>query len=1106
MKKPGSGLTTARGGAGKAGGTGTAGSQHRHCKACGKPCPPSATVRFLAGFCREHPLEEKIFIVPSFIVGRQIGEALAREAGSWVNLRFVTAWTLAGEVLERREEAGAGKPMTSSAELALTDRLFRELHAAGELEYFGRAGVSLGLASALHRAIRDLRLAGLTSADVRPERFLVERKGRELALLVGRYERALEEDGLLDSAAFFAAAVRAAERTSFTPAWTLCPMDPPLSRLERDFVRVASGDRLVLVPGDPVFGLERPRRSWPASAPGEAPEAERLSWLFAPRGAPVAGEAGRIDIFRALGPANECREVLRRIYSENVPFDHAEVLAPPGAAHATMFHLLSARTRLPVTFGEGVPISFTSPGRLFFGLLDWLGNDFSSAHLGRLLEHGNLILPAGPSGTPLAARTACRHLRSAMIGWGRKRYPVRLRALREAKEADLALNEKGTGEEGEEVDEARRAALSAAIAEIDGLTAAIGRLLAVFPEHSAEVPYDVEGLCRALSELIGVPGRTDSEIDRKARGVLLARLAEIRAEGLFPALLLKEALDLIRSAGSSLRVGASPPLPGHLHVAGFSTGGHSGRPVTFVVGLDEATFPGRGLQDPVLLDEERAALSDSLPTAADALRSNLFELAATLASLRGKVVFSYPSFDVVEGRESFPSSVVLQAFRLLRGDPDLDYAALDRELPEAAGFLPGGSDRSFDEIDWWLERLAGSEPAPDGPGSVVANFADLAAGLAAAAARSGAKLTAYDGIVDIGPLRAEIDPVAGRNAVMSATRLELLAKCPFAYFLRHVLRVRPPEEVEFDRSRWLDPLQRGSLVHKILCDFMTEVRKKKEAVASDRHAGRLNEIAAELIDRKKEEIPPPSDGIFESERKDIVETLGIFLSAEEKREETGEPIAFEKEIERQEIGIGAGRSFLLSGSIDRVDRLGEDTFRILDYKTGSPVGYEELVEFGHGQKIQHALYAVALERMLTPAGGRAPRVTRSGYLFPSRRGEGLERIIKDFDRERLRSLLNDLLGLLEKGYFIAGPDAGCMSCDYAHVCVSGGPEGTKSKRTILLLLLALLDEGCPIGGIRTGGGDIDPVLAYGGDPGKSRKGIEADLRIFEAYEKLGEYK
>ena len=75
----------------------------------------NATIRFLARFCREHPLDDKVFLCPSFVVGRQVGESLAREAGSWVNLRFVTPWTLAGEVLERSGRSGRGRPMTAAA-------------------------------------------------------------------------------------------------------------------------------------------------------------------------------------------------------------------------------------------------------------------------------------------------------------------------------------------------------------------------------------------------------------------------------------------------------------------------------------------------------------------------------------------------------------------------------------------------------------------------------------------------------------------------------------------------------------------------------------------------------------------------------------------------------------------------------------------------------------------------------------------------------------------------------------------------------------------------------------------------------------------------------
>jgi len=1024
----------------------------------------NATVRFLADFCRDHPLDEKVFVGPSFVVGRQIGESLAREAGSWINLRFVTPWSLAGEVLERSGQAGSGRPMTSSAELALTDRVTRELHAEGELGYFGRAGVSAGLTRALHRAIRDFRLAGLTGASVRPEKFLVERKGREFGLLLGRYERALEEGGLLDPAAFLAAAIEAARLAKFPAAWILCPRDGRLSRLERHFLLAAAGDRLVLVPGDPVFGLERPRRAWPAPGAVGASGAGRLSWLFAP--GDVSAEAGeeRVEIFRGLGTANECREVLRRLYSESVPFDQAEVLAPPGSAHATIFHLLSARTGLPVTFGEGVPASFTSPGKLFFGLLDWLGNGFSSVHLCRLLENGDLVLPVGSSGTPLPARTSCRHLRRAMIGWGRERYLPRLRALRESMAADLALTGRGTGEGDGIVDEGRRAALASATAEIDALSAGVERLLSVVPGPDPDGRTDVRAVCGALAALIGDHGRAETAFDRKARGALLDRLDELREEGRFPALPLKEALDLVRTAGSSLRVGASPSLAGHLHVSAFSSGGHSGRPVTFVVGLDEATFPGRGLQDPVLLDEERAVHSEDLTTSADDLRAGLFGLAAALASLRGRIVFSYPSFDVVEGRESFPSSVVLQAFRLMRGEPGLDYAALDRGIPEAAGFLPGGTERSFDEIDWWLERLSGSGASLDGPGTIAAHFADLASGLAAADARAGDRLTAFDGIVDVGPVRDEIDPLAGGRAVMSASRLELLARCPFAYFLRHVLNVEAPEDVEFDRSRWLDPLQRGSLLHEILCEFMTRIRAMGEEVSAQRHGGIMDEVSGEALARYREEVPPPSEAIYESERQNILDSLAIFLAAEENLEEKGEPTEFELEIANERIELGGGRSFPLRGFIDRVDRLGEETYRVLDYKTGNPSDYEELVEFGRGRMIQHALYAVALEKMLSARpGAGSPRVTRSGYLFPSRRGEGLDRIIKDFDRGRLTALLDDLLVLIRKGYFLAGPEAKCKFCDFAPVCGPEAPKASARKR-----------EGSP--------------------------------KIFETYDKLDEYK
>jgi hypothetical protein len=54
---------------------------------------------FLADFLSAHVLDEKIFVVPSYQIGHQIGESLTKAGNSWVNLRFMTLPLLAHEVV-----------------------------------------------------------------------------------------------------------------------------------------------------------------------------------------------------------------------------------------------------------------------------------------------------------------------------------------------------------------------------------------------------------------------------------------------------------------------------------------------------------------------------------------------------------------------------------------------------------------------------------------------------------------------------------------------------------------------------------------------------------------------------------------------------------------------------------------------------------------------------------------------------------------------------------------------------------------------------------------------------------------------------------------------
>jgi RecB family exonuclease len=1025
---------------------------------------------FLADFCREHRLDEKIFVVPSFSIGRQVGEVLAGAGEAWVNLRFVTLPSLAHEAAAV-ELARAGKKQLSATELLVhVDGLFRELLSGGRLEYFNTLSPKPGVVRAVFRAIQSLRLARITSSALESESFVVAAKGRDMVRLLGRYEELLESTNGLDLPGLYLFALGRMEDPA--PAWVLCLEDHSLSRLERELVQARAGQKLVRVPRDPVVGLEPARPPWgqdPAAAAlptTSASDVERLPWLFAPQVAPPPVGDGSVEMFRAVGHANECREVLRRIMAEKIAYDRVEIIHPPGAPHPAVFHVLAARTGLPVTLAGGIPLAFTAPGRVFFGLLGWIERSFLVSDLCRLIEAGDLEFPGGRADGSPAPLTVSGYLKAARIGWGRERYIDRLRTLRETFRSKLSAAPHG--EEAEET-EAKIETYRRSIAEIDGLMASVGEFLALVPDVKPKEAADFRGLCEgllaALRSSVRLPSvrRAGPEFDREALDVLAEEIRRIGGGDDPPAagsVMLEDAIERLRTLGSSLTVGASSPLPGHVHLSDHHSGGYSGRPVTFLVGLADTDFPGHGLQDPVLLDAERKRLSPSLPTTADALREGLYSMAALLASLRGRVIFSYPSYDIIEERASFPSSLLLQVHRLIRGDAELDYSKLDAALPEAAGFLPGGLDEVFDEMDWWLGRLSRDGQLLDGLAAVRTNFPDLANGMRAVEARESDILTAFEGIVSID--RQRYDPLVNHAISLSASRLENLAKCPYGYFLRHILGVEPPDELERDPSRWLDPMARGSLLHEILFSFMAAVTKKKERVDPARHAPLMKDIASRLILDKKREIPPPSEGIFEKEKRDMMDSLAIFLEVEAKRPASVEPLEFEKRFDGVEIDLGSepGRRsfFVLRGFIDRIDRTGPGTYRIVDYKTGGSTTYDKFVAFGRGKVIQHALYAVAAEKFL-PAekSGRTARVVQSGYYFPTRRGEGREIMVDEFDRKKFAGLLGDLLGLVANGYFVAGPEASCDFCDFVAVC-GGAPAEMKRKAEANQKIFEALDR------------------------------------------------
>jgi RecB family exonuclease len=992
---------------------------------------PPRHIEELARMCRERPLEEKVLVVPSLQVGYEILEALARSGQPWVNLRVETVRTLAHAAIGPALARDGWKLLSRAQALALVEQACAETLTTSS--YFGSLADRPGLHRSFQRTFDELRAAGLGAESLPETAFADRRKHRELREVLRRYTEALETGRFVDGIEALRRALRAVEAGEATgnSAVYLVAGSTELSSLERAFLEKLAAGRLVSLATDP---------------PG--------SWKA------IAGQA---LLLRAIGEENEVREVFRAILRERIPFDDVEILHTDSRVYPPLLWELAREHGIPFTLAGGIPVTYTRPGQAALAFLDWIGQGFAAESLRQALASGALTLSRLDGGEEApGARAVARALREAGVGWGRERHITCLDRL----VAELG----GSGDRGrrdaDASDEQRTQRAQRRSHRLDAARRArvfVHRVLALAPE-SLEAPGDLRSLARAARTFVSDFARAADELDGTARTALDALFEEL--EELPPLdLTTMAAAERLRDAVARLAVAADRPRPGSVHAAFFRAGGFSSRRHAFLVGLDERRLPGKDLEDPVLLDEERRRINEAshgvaLPLGRERPREAAAAFWACLGRLRGHLSASYSSFDLsslAQAGEPAPSPAFLDLFRVQSGRPDADYSDLAEALPRAAGFAPS-PNAALDDAEWWLSRLrqgsgGGLEAA------VCAVYPWLGDGRRAEEARASDEFTAWDGFVS--SATPELDPRAGDGAPpFSPSRIQELAACPFSYFVRHVLRVEAPDDIESDPRRWLSPMDEGSLLHEVFRDFFERITAAGEKPERARHLDLILAIAESRIGAWRERLPPRSELAFDLQRENIRFACRILLLLEERHCREATPRHFEVPFglpkqaraysstlaspDPVSIEIAPGRSFRLRGSIDRVDEAPDGTYEIWDYKTGSSWSVREGVGVRGGRQVQPALYAMAFETLLDRAG-RPGKVSKSGYLFPGRKGEG-QRMAAPIDRRETREVLGKLFDLLAEGMFphALSPDD-CRFCDYTAIC-GGAKEASERTR------------------------------------------------------------
>jgi ATP-dependent helicase/nuclease subunit B len=662
------------------------------------------------------------------------------------------------------------------------------------------------------------------------------------------------------------------------------------------------------------------------------------------------------------------------------------------------------------------------------GWLSWTQEDYPQSTLVRLVQDGLLHLaPAREKGLSFSRLGAI--LRAVPIGSGRGRYLPAIDARIWGLEKQL---ERADGEGDENGPSShRKALLTERLEGLRALRYMVAAVLELHPGGSGRQP-----LLHA-AQFLAEHARCVNQMDEYSRERLLEEIEELIncIDEMDPVGLdLREWLaDLPRST----QVGGQGPRPGCLFVSPLRSGGHSGRGHTFIVGLDDGRFPGPGLQDPLILDAEREELSEDLPTAAGRLSGSLMEFSRTMSRLRGEITLSYCCRDLIDDRDMFPSPVALSAFRILSGDHQGDQKDMLEWLGPPASFSPRKPEDCIDITEWLLWRLCGDKAVEDPLGFVTTSFPHLARGRHSRLERESARFTIYDGFVP--EAGKDHDPFNPSGPVLSASRLEKLGTCPMEYFFHYVLEIEPPEEFEIDPTAWLDPAEKGGLLHAVFREFMYRLQGDDRLPEYERDRDLLMEVLDKEIAAWKAEKPPPNREVYEREVNDLRRTARIFLQEEERYCRGSHPKYFEAAIglppegegnpidspEPVEIGLPDGKVIRARGRIDRVDVVpgsGEKRFTVCDYKTGSSRRFDRGDPFQQGRRVQHALY-LALARSRLAQCHPGAEVIVFGYFFPntSEHGERMQ-----WDAERLAEgdgILCRLCEMLASGCFPFTDDA-----------------------------------------------------------------------------------
>ncbi len=770
--------------------------------------------------------------------------------------------------------------------------------------------------------------------------------------------------------------------------------------------------------------------------------------------APRLGDAA----ISAPDPESEVREVVRALVARadaGQSLHDVAVVWRVAEPHARLLHERLGEAGIPV-YGPAVRrLSDTVSGRTLTALIDLVERDFRRNDVLALLAGAPIRETA--TGPIVPVDRWDRLSRRAGVVAGADQWRDRLTRRRE----DVVTRAWDPDPER----------LEAELDRIDRFREFVDELVARTSETFSTWSDWSAWAIALVQRYIGKPPSTWPEAEIRAHGRLLDRLAALgglpsRAavdRQTFKVALaeqLEQSVDHIGRFGVGVLLGPLRSLRG----TDFDT--------VFVVGAAEGRMPPPPRDDPLLPDRERAVTGDQVPARSVAVARERADYLAALAAADSRVILSWARSDPVGQRALLPSRWVVETVRARSGTSITARQLAEAqalELPEvlvlesfAAAVRRPGPAISVNELELKALDASRGDRRAAGPGPAAHPLAAanprLRRGFDTLRARAEPRFTEFDGVIGARP---GVLPISDRP--LSPSRIESWAQCPFRYFLANLLGLRErdaPEDIDT-----IDPRDRGSLVHKVLEDFVREMpeRTTPEQVWSADERARARQMTEAECDAVVAAGLTGRPLLWKLERARILREVSRTLDADERiRAERGlVPLATEVSFGRSstdalpELALDLdGTEVTFRGQIDRIDAspAPEGPVVVYDYKTGSAKGFSGLEDDPvlQGTKIQLAIYALAAQQAFP---GRQVRADYWHTAQPA--GKELRGFEIDVAGPRARAVLSTVADGVTKGTFPAYPGKEnpyfnsfeeSAFCDFDHLCSPDRERAFVAKR------------------------------------------------------------